>query len=393
MDGDPMNESFLRIDDAPSIALVSTFPPTPCGLATFSSALATGLRQIGVRDIGVVRTSDDDTVSEDPRVVAELKPNDWMSIDSSVHALNSFDCIVLQHEYGIFGGHYGDDVLRILSQVKVPVITTLHTVPVAPNGHQKRVLEDVVSLSDYSITMTMASRERLIAGYDVRPADIVTIPHGATLPPPVASRPASSPTVLTWGLLGPGKGIEWVIDALAEVSDVVPPITYVVAGATHPKVLAREGERYRESLMRRAHDRGVGDRVTFDQQYRTLPQLLDMVSRATAVVLPYDSEDQITSGVLVDAVAAGVPVVATSFPHAIELLSSGAGMIVPHRTPSAIADALRTIVTRPNVAQAMRSEATRLAAEHSWPCVASKYLELAERVVSKHAPSSRAVSA
>jgi len=389
-----MSNSREHSMSQPSVAIVSTFPPTACGLATFSAALAGGFRQIGLHDIGVVRSSDDGSTSDDPRVVAELRPNDWHSIDSAVHVLNSFDCVVLQHEYGIFGGHCGDDVLRVLGQLTVPVVTTLHTVPTSPDAHQKRVLEDVVSLSDYSITMTMAARERLLARYDVRPADIVTIPHGATLPPPVASRPASSPTVLTWGLLGPGKGIEWVIDALAEVSDVVPPITYVVAGATHPKVLAREGERYRESLMQRAAERRVDDRVVFDQQYRTLPELLDMVSRATAVVLPYDSTDQITSGVLVDAVAAGVPVVATAFPHAMELLSSGAGVVVPHRSPPAIADALRTIVTRPNVAQSMRSRAAQLAADHSWPCVASKYLELIERVLNRgvvHAPE--AVSA
>jgi polysaccharide biosynthesis protein PslF len=366
----------------PSVAIVSTFPPTACGLATFSAALAAGFRQIGLHDIGIVRSSDDGSSSDDPRVVVELRPDDWHSIDSAVHALNSFDCVVLQHEYGIFGGNCGDDVLRILSQLTVPVVTTLHTVPTSPDAHQKRVLEDVVNLSDYSITMTAAARERLLSHYDVRPADIVTIPHGATLPPPVASRSATSPTVLTWGLLGPGKGIEWVIDALAEVSDVVPPITYVVAGATHPKVLAREGERYRESLMQRATERQVEDRVIFDQQYRTLPELLDMVSRATAVVLPYDSTDQITSGVLVDAVAAGVPVVATAFPHAVELLSSGAGVVVPHQSPPAIADALRTIVTRPNVAQSMRSRAAQLAADHSWPCVAAKYLELIEHVLS-----------
>lgn len=389
-----MNTNSIRPLDLPSVAIVSTFPPTACGLATFSAALANGFRTIGLKDVGVVRSSDDGSVSADPRVVVELRPNDWPSIDSAIHILDSFDCVVLQHEYGIFGGHHGDDVLRILSEVEVPVITTLHTVPTSPDAHQKRVLEDVVNLSDYSITMTAAARERLLARYEVRPADIVTIPHGATLPPPVASRNASSPTVLTWGLLGPGKGIEWVIDALAEVSDVVPPIQYVIAGATHPKVLAREGERYRESLVHRAIDRGVADRVIFDQQYRSVPELLDMVSHATAVVLPYDSEDQITSGVLVDAVAAGVPVIATAFPHATELLSGGAGVVVPHRSPTAIADALRTVVTRPNVAQSMRAHAARLATEHSWPCVAAKYLDLIEHVVEPVAvPLSKVVSA
>jgi glycosyltransferase involved in cell wall biosynthesis len=183
--------------------------------------------------------------------------------------------------------------------------------------------------------------------------------------------------VLTWGLLGPGKGIEWVIDALAAVSDVVPPIRYVVAGRTHPKVAARDGEAYRESLMERARRHGVADRVIFDETYRSVPELLELVCSSHAVVLPYDSSDQITSGVLVDAVAAGTPVISTTFPHSVELLRSGAGVLVPHKDPVAIADALRMVVTRPNVAAAMRSVATQLAPLHSWPNVAQRYTELA----------------
>ncbi len=373
----------------PSIGIVSTFPPTACGLATFAAALARGLETVGVRDIGVVRCGWDGPTDNDHRVVGTLIDGDRDSIADSAAVLNTFDCVFLQHEYGIFGGHDGDDVLRLLDRVEVPVITTLHTIPLEPSPHQKRVLESVIARSDRSITMTMAARDRLLSSYDVHPLGVTTIPHGATLPPPVAPPSARNPTVLTWGLLGPGKGIEWVIDALAAVSDVVPPVRYVVAGRTHPKVFAREGEAYRNSLIERAHRHGVADRVVFDETYRSVPELLDLVCSSHAVVLPYDSSDQITSGVLVDAVAAGVPVISTSFPHSVELLKSGAGVLVPHRDPQAIADALRMVVTRPNVAAAMRSVAAELAPLHSWPNVALRYADVALDLISPAASAVR----
>jgi glycosyltransferase involved in cell wall biosynthesis len=361
----------------PSIGIVSTFPPTACGLATFAAALARGFETVGVSDIGIVRCDSDGAPTSDHRVVGGLVNGDTESIADAAAVLNTFDCVVLQHEYGIFGGHDGDDVLRLLDRVDVPVITTLHTIPLQPSAHQSKVLEGVIARSDRSVTMTMAARERLLSQYSVHPQGVTTIPHGATLPPPVAPPSPRNPTVLTWGLLGPGKGIEWVIDALAAVSDVVPPIRYVVAGRTHPKVAARDGEAYRESLMERARRHGVADRVIFDETYRSVPELLELVCSSHAVVLPYDSSDQITSGVLVDAVAAGTPVISTTFPHSVELLRSGAGVLVPHKDPVAIADALRMVVTRPNVAAAMRSVATQLAPLHSWPNVAQRYTELA----------------
>ena len=366
----------MNVSSSPSLAIVSTFPPTACGLATFAAALDGGLSNNGVTDIGVVRCAVDSIPVRDDRVITTLEPGRSQSIKEAAVALNSYDCVFLQHEFGIFGGEDGDDVVRLIDHLDVPLVTTLHTIPTRPTNHQRATLERVIGDSDRVVTMTNAARDRLLNFYDVDPLDVVTIPHGATLPPPVAPRPAPVPTVLTWGLLGPGKGIEWVIDALAEVSDVIPQITYLVAGRTHPKVKAREGESYRESLRDRARASGVESRVVFDQIYRDVPELIELVRSSSVVVLPYDSDDQVTSGVLVDAVAAGVPVIATDFPHARELLSDGAGVVVPHRDPQAIARALRTIVTQANVAREMRRRAEELARLHDWTLVAEKYLDL-----------------
>jgi glycosyltransferase involved in cell wall biosynthesis len=193
------------------------------------------------------------------------------------------------------------------------------------------------------------------------------------------------PLLLTWGLLGPGKGIEWAIDALALLKNLNPHAVYRIAGDTHPKVAALEGESYREMLARRALGRGVSDNVQFDAGYRDLPALAELISEASIVVLPYDSPDQVTSGVLVDAIAAGRPVVATAFPHAIELLSSGAGIVVPRRDPVALANALRTILSNPRLAESMAAEARRLAPSLAWSSVAARYATLGEKLIGRGA--------
>jgi glycosyltransferase involved in cell wall biosynthesis len=186
--------------------------------------------------------------------------------------------------------------------------------------------------------------------------------------------------LLTWGLLGPGKGIEWAIDALSLLKDLRPRPHYVIAGDTHPKVLAADGEAYRDMLVRRSWEQGVSPMVSFDSGYRDLASLSKLIDTATVVVLPYDSRDQVTSGVLVDAVAAGCPVVATAFPHAVELLDTGAGVVVPQRDPEALAAALRQVLTEDGLATSMAEEAMRLAPGLRWPAVAAQYRVLAEEL-------------
>ncbi|HEX9337896.1 MAG TPA: glycosyltransferase, partial [Pseudonocardiaceae bacterium] len=187
--------------------------------------------------------------------------------------------------------------------------------------------------------------------------------------------------ILTWGLLGPGKGIEWGIEAMALLDDVLPRPHYIVAGRTHPKVLARQGEQYRRRLESRACALGVHDRVRFDARYLDAGSLRDLVARAQVVLLPYDSRDQITSGVLVEAITARIPVVATRFPHAVELLADGAGILVDHQDPAAIATAIRTILTDQATAAGMTTAATAAARTLGWASVADQYRRLAEGLV------------
>lgn len=328
---------------------------------------------------------------EDPLVTAALEDGP-AGLEDAIDVLNRADVAIVQHEYGLYEGADGDSVLAVLNHVVVPSIVVAHTVLAEPTSNQRAVLERVCDAAGAVVVMTASASTRLVDSFDVDPSKVVIIPHGATTPPEVPHgspddrRSTGSPRLLTWGLLGPGKGIEWAIDALGLLGDLWPRPGYIVAGATHPKVRERAGESYRRMLTQRAWAAGVAPSVTFDGRYRDLAALMGLIRSADLVVLPYDSLDQVTSGVLVDAVAAGRPVVATAFPHAVELLGSGAGLVVPQRDPAALAAAIRSILTDTGLAAEMAAEARRLAPELSWNAIAGQYDRLAEGLVPTRQP-------
>ena len=366
-------------------AMVSTYPPTQCGIATFAAALSGGLYEYG-DDVGIVRVGADDEPAA-KIVVADLNDADGVETVDAVDALNRADVVIVQHEYGIYDGPDGDSIVPVLEGIDRPTIVVAHTVLEHPTPHQRSVLEAVVRAADAVVVMTEAGRVRLCSNFDVDARKISVIPHGAAVSSAVRLEDSKErPRLLTWGLLGPGKGIEWMIDALALLDDVRPKPIYVVAGNTHPKVHEYEGDVYRDMLMQRAKDLHVD--VVFDPEYRSLASLAQLISESTMVILPYDSPDQVTSGVLVDAIAAGRPVIATAFPHAVELLSSGAGIVVPRRDPEALADAVREMLTTPGLIDSMASEARRLAPDLAWPVIASRYAALGEELLENRAPLS-----
>ena len=303
---------------------------------------------------------------------------------ASADSLNTCDVAVVQHEYGLYGGTDGDEVLDILGGLHVPSIVIAHTILTHPTPYQRSVLNEVAALADRVVVMTEAARKRLCEGFDVDASKVDTIAHGAAIPArPVVPDPKGPPVILTWGLIGPGKGIERVIAAMPTLHDLPVRPRYLVAGQTHPKVLAAQGESYRQDQMDQALRLGVSSSVVFDADYRDVASLTTLIQSSTVVVLPYDSKDQVTSGVLVDAIAAGRPVVATAFPHAVELLSTGAGILVEHDDPDALAHALRRVLTRPELAAAMAAEASRIAPSLGWSVVAGEYLGLADRLLAE----------
>lgn len=361
-----------------SYGFLSSAPPTPCGLATFTSALAKEFERAG-NIVSLVRVLDIEEAASSSNIplIGRLIAEDRSTIVSATTALNCCDVVIVQHEYGLYGGPDGEDVLRVLQGLNVPSMAILHTVLASPTQHQRAVLNEVIKSVDAVVVMTESAERTLREVFIVGSTPVRRIPHGAAVVAIPRDRAVSlQPTVLTWGLLGPGKGIEWAIEAMAQLRDLTPTPHYVIAGRTHPKVLAREGEHYRQKLIQKVDDLGITHMVSFDNSYRDSLSLAALIDSADVVVLPYDSKDQATSGVLVDAIAAGLPVIATSFPHAAELLSSGAGVIVDRQDPFAIATALREIMTVPDVAERMAREARRVAAGLSWESVAGQYLAM-----------------
>jgi glycosyltransferase involved in cell wall biosynthesis len=371
---------------ATSFGMLSTYPPTQCGLATFAKALVTELAATGA-DVGVVRIVDEPEPHV-PFVVHELLLSDPGAARSAAHALDAYDVAIVQHEYGIFGGRDGADVIEILEQVKVPTVVVLHTVLATPTLHQHYVLARVVNAASVVVTMTDTARRRLIHGWVVDPDKVRVIAHGAadnrsTDDVDLSGEIGGRTTILTWGLLGQGKGIEWALSAMADLTDLEPAPLYRVVGETHPRVVEREGEAYRDRLKQQVSDLGIESLVSFEGRYLDLPALLGIVRSADVILLPYDSRDQVTSGVLTEAVVAGKPVISTSFPHAVELLSSGAGILVPQKDPEAISAALRRVLTEPGLAAGMRAEARRLAPGLLWSAVAEQYMALALEALPK----------
>ncbi len=364
---------------------VSSYPPTVCGLATFASTLYLELVATGQGAGRVIQAVDGPQAAGGDEVVGSLVAGEAGSGLRAAALLNEGDVAIVQHEYGIYGGADGQEILPLLAALTVPSVVVLHTVLSEPTANQRTVLESVVALADAVVTMTRTARDRLAAGYAVDMAKVTVIPHGA--PPARAqvvrprNRPATRPTILTWGLIGPGKGIEWAVEAMAQLGDLDPAPRYLVAGRTHPKVISHQGESYRQRLVERARELSLDDVVTFDSRYLTSAELAELVAAADIVLLPYDSTEQVTSGVLIEAVAASKPVVATRFPHAVELLGGGAGMLVPHQDPIALAEALRTLLTRRDIAEGMSRAAVATAPEVLWPAVAARYRELAHRLI------------
>jgi len=376
-----------RNREHPSIAFLSTYPPTSCGLATFTAALRGAVADGRGSDegLGVVSLVDSPLGEFTAEVVHEHFNGDRASLVGAIEALNSYDAALVQHEYGIYGGPDGSEVLDLLSGLEIPAVVTLHTVLSRPSPNQRSILEKVVALAERTIVMSDTANRRLVNGYRVDPAKVRVVPHGARVSlggPSLAN--GARPVVLTWGLIGPGKGLEMAIDAFAGLRDLRPLPRYVILGKTHPKVQASQGDAYREGLVARVRALGLDAAVEFDGRYLDNDALTVAVRQSDLVVLPYESTEQVTSGVLVEALAAGKPVIATAFPHAVELLGTGAGIVVPHDDPMALTAALRRVFTHPSPMARMAAEARLIASTLYWPNIARRYDHLAAKLVARH---------
>src|SRR6478672_3595692 len=329
-------------------AIVSTYPPRACGIGTFSADLRATLTATGTAAdlVAVVHEPSSPQRRGLLATIAQAVRGDYVRTARMLGRLD-VDVVLLQHEYGIFGGRDGEYVLSLARELAQPLVVTLHTVLSEPTRHQAEVLTELCAEAELVIVMTETAR-RLLVDSDACPEEKVRIvPHGA--PARITARAARereetlSPPALdvdvfrlsTFGLISPGKGLESVIEALPAIIERHPETIYTIAGRTHPDVAHREGERYRLMLEQRVVELGLGSHVEFNDRFLPLEELSDMLAETDVFVTPYRSLEQIASGALTFAVAAGCAVVSTPYRYATDLLATGAGSLVPFDDPTA----------------------------------------------------------
>jgi glycosyltransferase involved in cell wall biosynthesis len=329
------------------LAHIGNHLPRRCGIATFTHDLHAAVRiERSNLESCVIAMTDPGSSYTYPEAVRFQVRDDI--IEDYVHAaaaLNKggFEVASLQHEYGIFGGVAGGHIVELLSRLKMPIVTTLHTVLADPAPDQHTVMQRIIDASARVIVMAEKGRELLAEVHGVRPAKIDVIAHGIPDFPFLETQHAKAKlgfagkkVILTFGLLAPSKGIENIIDAMPAIIAACPDAVYVVLGATHPNLVRHEGESYRGRLMARAVDLGVADHVVFFDQFVDLPMLLDFISMCDVYVTPYLNEAQMTSGTLAYSFGLGKAVVSTPYWHAKELLGDGRGILVPFGDTNAI---------------------------------------------------------
>jgi glycosyltransferase involved in cell wall biosynthesis len=366
------------------VAVIGNYLPRQCGIATFTTDLCDALvAEASARKLFAVAVNDADAEYSYPeRVRFELREGDLATYRAAAEFLNfnNVDLVCLQHEYGIFGGDAGSHILWLLRSLKMPIVTTLHTVLRDPNPAQREVMEEISRLSDRLIVMSEHSQKFLQEIYHVPAAKIDFIPHGVPdlhfVDPnfyKASIGAEGKDVILTFGLLSPNKGIENVIRAMPRILEHHKNALYVVTGATHPNIRRREGDKYRESLQALARELGVEANVVFHNRFVSPAELIEFLGSADIYITPYRAEAQVVSGTLAYALSAGKAIISTPYLHARELLAEGRGVLVPFENPEAIAKSAVELLEQDASRHAMRKRAYLHAREMTWKQVARKY--------------------
>jgi glycosyltransferase involved in cell wall biosynthesis len=379
------------------VALLGNHLPRQCGIATFTTDLSDAIAAIGSDlDCFVLAMNDGrHQHAYPPRVRFELADSDLGAYTRAADFLNvnAVDVISVQHEYGIFGGKAGSHLLTLLRELRMPIVTTLHTILSAPNLHQRRVMDELAMLSDRLVVMTQGGADLLREVHGVAEDKIDVIPHGIPNVPFSGSKHRlgvdGRPVILTFGLLSPDKGIEHVIDALPTILSHYPDAVYIVLGATHPHIIERHGETYRLMLEDRAQRLSVDSNVIFHNRFVSQAELCEFLAAADIYITPYLNPEQITSGTLAYALGAGKAVISTPYAYAKELLADNRGILVPWKDPSAIAAEIVGLLDDPEKRLALSHRAAEHGRAMLWPSVAHSYLRTFERARIEHARQRR----
>jgi glycosyltransferase involved in cell wall biosynthesis len=372
------------------IAFIGNYLPRQCGIATFTTDLCTAMEaEFGSGHLFAIPVNDPDSSYQYPEQVRlELEQEDCSSYERAAEFLNfnGNDLVCMQHEYGIFGGIAGSHVLALLRRLKMPLVSTLHTVLRDPDANQRAVLDEIGYLSDRLIVMSEHAATLLRDVYGIPDEKIDVIPHG------VPDLPFMDPNyfkdifgtqgksvLLTFGLLSPNKGIENVIRALPAILTTHPDLVYIISGATHPHIRRREGERYREELQALAEEYGVSSHVTFNNRFVSNEEMIEHVGAADIYITPYRQEAQVVSGTLAIALGAGKAIISTPYWHAKEILADGRGVLVPFDDPKSIANAAIRLLDNNAERHAMRKRAYLHSRNTTWQKTAQAYMASFQR--------------
>lgn len=367
------------------VALIGNYLPRRCGIATFTydlhRAISTSRANLETSIIAMTNQGQ----SYDYPSEVEVQVHD-QTIDDYIRAaefLNcrQFDVVSLQHEFGIFGGEAGTHIVALLSRLRMPIVTTLHTVLPAPSPGQRDLMHQIIDASAKVVVMAEKGRELLSSLYQVPSQKIELIPHGIPDAPFLDASNAKGklgfggkPVILTFGLLSPNKGIDVMIDAIPSILESCPDAVYVVLGATHPNLVQHHGEVYRDSLTARVRELGIEDHVVFFNQFVNHATLLEFISMCDVYVTPYLNESQMTSGTLAYSFGLGKPVVSTPYWHARELLANGRGVLVPFADSKALSAEIAGLLSNDVRRHAMRRRAYAASRSMTWPQTAKRYL-------------------
>jgi glycosyltransferase involved in cell wall biosynthesis len=381
------------------VAVLGNHLPRHCGLATFTTHLAGALADVSPSiDCLVLAVNDPGKRHAYPaRVRFEIAEADVASYRRGADYLNvnGVDLVSVQHEFGIFGGSAGSHLLLLLRELRMPIVTTLHTILSEPSQPQRRVIEELAHLSERLVVMSAHGARVLTSCYGVPDEQIDVIPHGIPQVPATTESKSrlgvgGRTVILTFGLLSADKGIEYVIEALPTIVADHPEVIYIVLGATHPHVKDRHGEAYRVMLETRARQLGVDSHVIFHDRFVSQEELNEFLGATDIYITPYLNPEQSTSGTLAYALGSGRAVISTPYVYARELLADDRGVLVPFRDPAAISAAVTALVGDARLREALRDRAARHGRGMLWPAVARQYLATFERGAREQATRARA---
>lgn len=383
----------MTVNRIRNVAFLSTYPSRECGLATFTQDLVRALDDVDLIDSPkVIAVSDNDKYHYSDRVIMEISQHDRESYIKAVQEINKSDIelLVIEHEYGIFGGEAGEYILDFVKNLEIPFVTTLHTVLPNPKEKQREVLKELGKRSTKVVTMAKNTKPLLKDVYEMDLSKVEVIHHGVPYRI-LESREKlkekhgflGKNVISTFGLLSPGKGLEYGIEAVAKVVKEHRDVVYLILGQIHPAIKKQSGEEYREKLIDKVNELGIEDHVIFVNKYLTKDEIIKYLRMSDIYMTPYLGKDQAVSGTLAYAVGYGRVIVSTPYRYAEEMLSEGRGLLAEFKNPDSLAEKLKYVIENPEEKKEMESRTLSLGRTMMWEDIAKQYVKMFIKVVEK----------